>query len=160
MTEYETIEKWQATSNYCGPDWSEYYHGPGVCRDSGTLSRSNFSVFLREIGGESETVRIVRAGHWAYGWYEWIAIHESDTKACQHADDLMTALEEHLALCDQHHADLEAEAVKELWANMSIRQRMAACKRAGVPFLAARHDDLPTHPAAWVVYDDLAQEVR
>lgn len=36
------------------------------------------TCMLRELGGESETVRVVRESHWAVGWVEWIAIHESD----------------------------------------------------------------------------------
>ena len=56
-------------------------------RDSDCLKQSNFAVMLRELGGESETVIVVRESHWAVGWVEWIAIHELDAAALQIADE-------------------------------------------------------------------------
>ena len=43
-------------------------------RDSDRLTRSNFECILKELGGESETVCVIRYGHWACGWVEYIGV--------------------------------------------------------------------------------------
>ena len=68
-------------------EWHSYYSaGVGQSRDSDCLEQSNFAAMLASLGGESETVLVVRESHWAVGWVEWIAIHEADEKALAIAD--------------------------------------------------------------------------
>ena len=43
---------------------------------------------LTALGGETDTVIVVRETHWAVGWVEWIAIHQDDEKALKIADDI------------------------------------------------------------------------
>ncbi|MEH2569789.1 hypothetical protein [Bradyrhizobium sp. AZCC 2289] len=43
---------------------------------------------LKALGGESETVIVVRETHYLVGWVEWIAIHQDDEKALKIADDI------------------------------------------------------------------------
>ena len=45
-------------------------------RDSDLLGQSNFECALQELGGESETVEVVRFGHWGYGWIEYLLTDE------------------------------------------------------------------------------------
>ena len=67
---------------------SSYYSaGVGQSRDSDCLEQSNFAVMLAALGGESETVIVVRESRWAVGWVEWIAVHELDTVALAEADE-------------------------------------------------------------------------
>lgn len=41
-------------------------------RDSDCLGESNFVSCLEILGGEGDTVAVLRFGHWAVGWTEWI----------------------------------------------------------------------------------------
>jgi hypothetical protein len=43
---------------------------------------------LKALGGETETVIVVRETHYLVGWVEWIAIHQDDEKALKIADDI------------------------------------------------------------------------
>jgi len=118
MTKYtpKHLERWTRPEYYFGASWPEYYSaGVSQHRDSDTLERSNFAVMLEELGGESETVKVVRESHWAVGWIEWIAIHESDSKALAIADNLAADLESYPVLDDDHLSKLEAEEADKFW---------------------------------------------
>lgn len=114
----EHLNRWQRPSHYFGAEWPEYY-GSGIAhhRDSGALDRSNFKEMLKALGGESDTVIVVRESHWAVGWVEWIAIHEDDTKALQEADEIMAALEDYPVVNDEAFSEEEQEEASQVWAN-------------------------------------------
>ena len=85
----KNIQRWTRPDHYFGKAWPDYFSsGVGQSRDSDALERSNFACMLRELGGETETVIVVREIHWAVGWVEWIAIHQDDEKALKIADDI------------------------------------------------------------------------
>ncbi|MEH2570123.1 hypothetical protein [Bradyrhizobium sp. AZCC 2289] len=85
----EHLQRWTLPANYVGAVWPAYYSsGVGQSRDSDALERSNFACMLRELGGESETVIVVRETHYLVGWVEWIAIHQDDEKALAIADEI------------------------------------------------------------------------
>ena len=114
---YNSIKRWSMPSNYFGESWSDYYSaGVGQSRDSDALERSNFAVMLDSLGGESETVLVVRESHWAVGWVEWIAIHESGTKALEEADRQLARLEDYPVLSDDHLSELEMTEANETWS--------------------------------------------
>jgi len=92
------IRRWRLPENYAGPEWPEYFVSAGRHRDSEPLDESNFFVTLRRLGGESKTVKIVREWHWAVGWVEWIAVHESDKRALRIADQCEADIDDHLVL--------------------------------------------------------------
>ena len=86
------LHKWTLPECYIGEHWEGFYSaGFGQTRDSDALERSNFAEILialksfmgQEIpdgyGADSggPAVRVVTEDHWAVGWVEWIAIHES-----------------------------------------------------------------------------------
>jgi hypothetical protein len=75
------MNRWKRPSNYMGETFEEYYVLLGRHRDSDSVSRSNFEVALEALGGESETVLVARASHWAVGWCETLLVDESDSKA-------------------------------------------------------------------------------
>ena len=82
MYQPERLERWKMPRDYSGAEWPDYYSsGVGRSRDSDCLEESNFHSMLAALGGESDTVQVVRESHWAVGWVEWIAIHESDEAA-------------------------------------------------------------------------------
>jgi hypothetical protein len=153
--EPQHIERWTRPDHYAGEQFPEYFVFLGRHRDSDILSNSNFDCALRELGGESETVIIARAGHWAVGWVESILIHESDSKALQAADEMAAALSDYPVLDESDFSEREFEAVLEYWdgwrsspdyqhrmwiiRDWNKRHEHWGAKFKPVPFLAARH---------------------
>jgi hypothetical protein len=110
------LKRWTMPRYYFGETWPEYYSsGVGQSRDSDCLERSNFICMLKALGGESETVIVVRENHWAVGWVEWIAIHESDSKALAVADDLKGKLDNYPVIDESHWSELESEEADLVW---------------------------------------------
>lgn len=118
-SKYKFLKKWEYPQNYCGEDYSEYYSmGIGQSRDSECLERSNFRSALSELGGETETVIVRRAGHWAVGWVEELLIHESDLVALGKAETLAKHLADYPIVDDDDFFDLEDEERRD-WAEQS-----------------------------------------
>src|SRR3990167_6967122 len=66
-------------------------------RESDCLAESNFAACLQALGGESETVQVLRFGHWAVGWTEWIVAapeHEATLEALAERLDGYPVLDE------------------------------------------------------------------
>jgi hypothetical protein len=112
------LKLWQTPLNYFGATWQEYYSaGVGQSRDSDALERSNFECMLIELGGESDTVHVVRESHWAVGWIEWIAIHEDDIESLKIADEIIENLAIYPVINDDHLTAIEYEEANQVWAN-------------------------------------------
>jgi hypothetical protein len=141
--EPHTLERWTLPDSYGGEHWPEYFVFLAQHRDSDALARSNFICGLKAIGGESETVHIVRERHWAVGWVEWIAIHQDDAAALEKADSVAAALTDYPVVSDDHWSELEYTEAADYWERMSIRDRIDYCARAGISIFAARRDYLP-----------------
>lgn len=114
--ELKHINRWTMPANYAGETWPDYYSaGVGQSRDSDALEQSNFAAMLKAIGGESETVIVVRESHWAVGWVEWIAIHESDESALFWADHTMGELADYPVLDEDDLSRREQDEANDLW---------------------------------------------
>lgn len=114
----KNLRLWTMPPDYAGEVWPAYYiAGDGQHRDSDALARSNFRVLLKRLGGESETVTVVREGHWAVGWVEWIAIHQDDGAALQVADECAADLADYPILDESDYSELEQEDADEAWKN-------------------------------------------
>src|SRR5262245_21422183 len=88
MFEPAHLKRWTMPEDYFGETWPAYYSsGVGQSRYSADLEASNSATTLRDLGGESDTVTVVRESHWAVGSVEWIAIHQDDEKALAVADE-------------------------------------------------------------------------
>ncbi len=125
MFEPKHIKRWTMPEHYFGETWPAYYSsGVGQSRDSDALERSNFACMLAAIGGESETVAVVRESHWAVGWVEWIAIHQDDEKALQVADAVQEGLQDYPAIDEDHWSDLEYNEAADYWDGMSPREKV------------------------------------
>lgn len=112
----KNLHRWEMPDSYFGAKWPEYFSsGVGQSRDSSALERSNFICALRDIGGESETVKVIREGHWAVGWVEWIAIHQSDEAALRKADELRDDYNNYPVVDEQHYSETEDEEAQEIW---------------------------------------------
>jgi hypothetical protein len=143
-TTNKLIQRWTRPDSYAGANWPEHFIFLRQHRDSDALSRSNFVRGLELIGEESETVLVVRERHWAYGWVEWIAIHESDAQALAKAEAILKALEAYPVVDEDHFSQLEWDEAAEYWAGMSVEERAEYCHNAGVSVFAARHAYLPS----------------
>lgn len=122
----ENLKRWTKPDHYFGASWPEYFSaGVGQSRDSDCLEESNFAVMLEKLGGESETVTVVRESHWAVGWVEWIAIHETDDRALRIADEQVARLENYPVLDEDDFSNREIEAANELWTHcFGTRERI------------------------------------
>lgn len=112
------LNKWTMPDNYFGAKWGGYYVFLGQHRDSDVLERSNFRSALEAIGGESEHdngVQVVREGHWAVGWVEWIAIPAGPSVALAKANEIMSRLEDYPVVNEDDLSELEHEEANEVW---------------------------------------------
>ena len=147
----KAIKRWERPSDYFGADWPEYFVFLGQHRDSDSVERSNFIVGLESLGGESETVIVVRERHWAVGWVEWIGIHESDEARITEADEILCALSGYPVLSDDHWSELEWNEACFQWESMPIKYRVELCRDAGISIFAARRDYLPSDDTGFIL---------
>jgi hypothetical protein len=144
LSAYTHLHKWTRPQCYIGAEWHDYYSaGVGQSRDSDYVEQSNFAAMLAELGGESDTVIVVRESHWAVGWVEWIAIHETDTTALAIADAQCGRLADYPVLDEMDWSEREWNAACGTWERASLRDRIEYCSRAGVSIFAARRDEVP-----------------
>ena len=143
-------KRWKLPRSYMGASWTEYYAFLGQHRDSDAIYRSNFTVALAalralpEFDGSDDGSRIiVRETHWAVGWVEWIAIHETDEAWLRAADEMLACIENYLLLDEMHYSELEWNEACEYWQRMSVSNRVEVCQECGITPFAARHDYLP-----------------
>ena len=117
------------------------------------LEQSNFAAALRALGGETETVNVVRESHWAVGWVEWIAIHETDEAALQVADGLRDRVATYPVLDEDAWGQLEEHEAAEFWNGLTAcaKVRYALEQRDRCQWLA----DVPVWPYGRLDYDAL-----
>ena len=116
------VSKWTRPNCYIGAEWYEYYSaGFGQSRDSGALERANFQAAYAALKNDHETpngdstVSIVHESHWAVGWIEWIAIHESDDDALTIACGLCAHCNDYPVIDEELYSRLEDEDCSETW---------------------------------------------
>src|SRR3990172_58141 len=133
MNDYEPkhLKLWAHPDNYVGEVWpATYSAGVGQSRDSDALERPNFASMLEALGGESETVTVVRESHWAVGWVEWIAIQQDDVKALQTADAIKAAIDDYPVIDEDHFRETERLEADEVWSNCySPTERIAYIRK-------------------------------
>jgi len=141
---------YEKPSNYIGKTWEGWVCFLGRTRDSELLTNHNFETALERllalpqhiVEGEL-SVMAVKESHWACGWVEYIIIHPSNRAAVKLADELAKKLDDYPILDESGYSDKECEATCEMWANMSLRERIEACKKTDTSIFAARHDCIP-----------------
>jgi hypothetical protein len=111
------MKLWTMPANYAGEVWPNWYVFLGQHRDSDCLTRSNFRTALERLGGESDTVQVIRESHWAVGWVEWIGIEASDDLAVKLASEMEDDLERYPVLSEDDFSELENEEANEVWRN-------------------------------------------
>lgn len=128
------IQKWTRPQYYMGATWEDWYSaGVGQSRDSDALERANFQAMLTLLkecpeveAGDEFGLQVVRESHWAVGWVEWIAIHESNTAALEVADKAMARLEDYPVLDEDLRGRMEDEECETVWRDCyDMRERVA-----------------------------------
>lgn len=135
MTEY-SLKKWKKPDHYIGKNWENHYVFLSITRDSDNIEKSNYIVALSKLLNvdyeptkendhsyidneryfrqfETDTIFTVRESHFLCGWIEWIAIHESNSKAIQAANKMIESISDYPILDDEFYSYLEMELENE-----------------------------------------------
>ena len=123
------MRAWTLPHFYSGEHWDGWMvAGSTRTRDSDCLEESNFHTTVKMLGGESDDVQIVREGHWACGWVEWIAV-KGDSVA--KLADIDQRLESYPILDDEDFSQREDDACKLVWETCysTPKQRAAYLRR-------------------------------
>jgi hypothetical protein len=113
-------------SNFLGDDseYKDWFGVIGQSRDSNALSRSNFRVALKALGGESESVRVEHFNHWVCGWIEEIYV-KPETEAYQRALEIEASLENYPVLDEEDFRNEEQTEADETWRNCyDVKERI------------------------------------
>lgn len=159
-----SLKRWTLPRDYMGAEWPKHYVWLGQHRDSGALTRSNFQCALAALealpewdspGDTDDDVSrlVVRESHWAVGWVEWIAIHETDAAALAVAQAIDKQLENYPVVDEGHFSELEYTEACEYWERMSVRDRLDAIEHshAAVSMFAARRSELPQDDGGYLL---------
>jgi len=123
----ENLKKWKVPSDWFGQPWHGYYVFLGQTRNSGALDRANFDAGWKAIqavaskesvlGDEDESATVVKVceNHWACGWIEWIAIHESDEAALKVADEIAGTLTDYPVVDESLFSQYETDEANDVW---------------------------------------------
>ena len=159
------LKRWTRPDCYIGAEWPEYYVFLGRHRDSDILTESNYWSGLKAIGGERDTedgtnlVIRIQENHWAVGWVEWIAIHESCEEALRLADGVMERLADYPVVDDDDLSEREDKCVYDYWKGESLKYRVDLCREHGASIFAARRaDSVPEGVYDYLRYLDLRRE--
>jgi len=145
-----TIQLYKRPRNYMGPDFFDYYVGLQRTRDSKSLERANFDSFLKLLGGESESVLVIRDHHWLCGWIETIYIHKNSVDLVVKADHILTDLKDYPVVDEILWSEYENDEKCSYWDSLGLREKIQECVRAGISFFAARREHIPSE-----IYDML-----
>jgi hypothetical protein len=119
-----TLEKWVRPPCYRGATWEGYLVAPITRnRDSSALENTNWESqwdilkdLQKDVPGEDEhSPIVVSENHWAVGWVEWVAIHESNVEAIEAAEKIAERLERYPVLNDELLSQREMEEANEVW---------------------------------------------
>jgi hypothetical protein len=146
MTTYEHLKPYKRPDSYFGPDYWEHYPVLGQSRDSVALERSNFVCGLERLGGESDTVLVVRDSHWAVGWVETVYVHKSDLATLAEADKMLDDLASYPVVDEDHFNQLEREQGEKRWEQTPVADRVRVIQEwseGECNIFAARRDSPP-----------------
>ena len=131
-------------ANFMGDDtdYRDWLAAPcGRSRDSDIMENVNFDTALDRLGGESDTVRVERYGHWACGWIEQVYV-KPGTAAAVEAGKIESALADYPLLDESAYYTAIAEAAAEFFAGLSIKEKVYYCQQAKESIFAARAGDI------------------
>ena len=139
------LEPWNRPQCYIGAQWNGYYRAPvGRARDSHCLTESNWGQQWQALeplkadcldsdGDEISSPCVVSENHWAVGWIEWVAIHESNEAALREADRLAERLENYPVLDEEDFSEREREEADKVWKDCyRPKERIAYIRKASL----------------------------
>jgi hypothetical protein len=143
MTTTETyipqhLSRWVLPSDYSGAHWDGYYVAPvSRNRDSDILTESNWKAQWADLEplradvdcDDIQSPKIVLESHWAVGWVEWVAIHESNAEALRVADELAASLESYPVLDEESHSRMEWEEYVDSFVTYGRRDFIRSLSR-------------------------------
>jgi hypothetical protein len=138
------LKRWTCPPYYFGKAWPDYFSsGCDQSQESDAPARSNFACMLTALGGASDTVLVVHESHWAVGWVEWIAIHETDARALAVADEIAGKLKDDPVIDESHLSVIEQEDADLLWRDgFRVEDRVAYIRQHRDQFLFDGYADL------------------
>ena len=146
-----TLKRWKMPKCYVGATWEGWFVFLWQNRDSDCLTRSNFQCAmerLKPLSTDLETeempsVQIVSENHWAVGWVEWIAIHESNAPAIAEAEAMLEKLEGYPVLNETHWSEMEFNEYLEAWTDSGHDYFIKELERAELIVEGALDDSTP-----------------
>lgn len=137
MKTYKHTKRWELPGSYYGATWNGFFVAPvSHGRDSDILTDSNWETMtarfaalngsapfepppgaLDDQGLEISSRFPVRENHWACGWVEWFAIHESDHAGLALAEEIGAALEGYPVLDESDFSEKEDAEAHRVWEN-------------------------------------------
>lgn len=145
MYEPICLRRWTMPNSYFGATWEQFF-GSGFSqnRDSDALERANFDAAMKLIEAAASkdgipgdeigeaTVQVVRESHWACGWVEWIAIHESDEAALKCADEIRDQFEDYPVVDEELYSQYEETECEATWSGcMDAKERLEYMRSHG-----------------------------
>ena len=105
-------------SNFAGDDsdYRDWFGIVGRSRDSSELEESNFHAALQMLGGESDTVRVERYGHWAVGWIEEVYV-KPGSPAETIARSIEAQMEDYPVLDEEDFCQREHKSAQQVWSD-------------------------------------------
>lgn len=92
---------------------------------------------------EMPSVQTVRESHWAVGWVEWIAIHESNKLAIAEAEAMQEEMEGYPVLDETHWSEMEFAEYLEAWKDSGHSYFIKELERAELIENGALDDSTP-----------------
>lgn len=146
-----SLKRWTHPKNYLGATWEGWYVFLGQHRDSDCLTRSNFQCAFKRLKPlstdleqeEMPSVQIVRESHWAVGWVEWIAIHESNKPAIAEAEAMLESMDGYPVLDETHWSEMEFNEYLEAWKDSGHDYFIKELERAELIEEGALDDSTP-----------------
>ncbi len=115
--------------NYVGADTSESIGVLTRGRDSDILVESNFETALEMLGGEKEgKVEIIRIGHWACGWIEYLAVYKTYFPGIKIAMQIQASLENYAVLDENDYYERQREAMEDTFKSYAPEFKENAVK--------------------------------
>ena len=143
IDEYENPTAFDSRFNYMGqtPE-KDLYVLLGRNRESDLLTESNWDCALERLGGESETVEIVRFGHWACGWIEYLCVRD-ESEAYKIAQDIDMELENYPVLNEDDFSEREEKEAQRQWKEFyDVSERVAYVRDNPDQFDFVNYQDL------------------
>lgn len=121
-------------------------------RDSGPLSRANFTTLetmLEDAGLEYENHRF---GHWGPGWFEILIVKPTE-EAKTFLESVIKGLEDYPVLDDEALSAEESEEAGDHWRGIDLRSRIRLAYEAHLSIFAARREDPPSECYPFLISD-------